>query len=126
MTEITSAQEASRQALRSLLSSYYGIEEAAESSQVQEKTSYNERKPSTGETTSSFQVPETGAATLIKTLNLNDLMKKTSELKNETEELNTKLKHFLYSSYQKLEDTAATVHQMVEQAPTLDNILEVL
>ncbi|GJQ15025.1 hypothetical protein GpartN1_g6816.t1 [Galdieria partita] len=124
MTSTPLEEEASRKALRNLLSSYYGIEETQDASEILEAPSRTEENTSATIETHSFQSRHTEAELLLRTLNLSNLMKKTSELKSETEELNSKLKHLLYNSYQKLEETATTVGQMAEQAPNLEHTLE--
>jgi hypothetical protein len=101
-------EETSRKALRSLLSSYYGIEEEPDSSDVKLAA-----------------VDNTRVETLLRTLNLSELVKKTGELKEETEQINAKLKHLLYNSYQKLEETTCTVHEITEEAPNLQHTVEV-
>jgi len=100
-------EETSRKALRSLLSSYYGIEEEPDSSDVKLAA-----------------VDNTRVETLLRTLNLSELVKKTGELKEETEQINAKLKHLLYNSYQKLEETTCTVHEITEEAPNLQHTVE--
>ncbi|EME27277.1 hypothetical protein Gasu2_54750 [Galdieria sulphuraria] len=117
--------EASRKALRNLLSSYYGIEETP-SEWLEKSSVIDERRSSTDAETQhpTLQTQNTEAETLLRTLNLSHLMKKTFELKAETEELNVKLEHLLYNSYQKLEETASTISQMTEEAPYLEHTLE--
>eukprot|EP00871_Galdieria_phlegrea_P001093 jgi/Galph1/1985/GphlegSOOS_G644.1 len=116
-------EDSSRKSLHNLLSSYYGIQ-TEELDEQDDKGLWQQHKVVESTFSGNGEDSAIDISEVTRTLGLHDLMKKTTLLKSETEEMNQTLKNMLYTSYGKLEETTTTVHNIVENSDTVLNLLK--